>query len=263
MGSRPRSSSIDPSVQAYLLRVSQGPPGGWKDLARRGEAEVCRRVRWSDRQSLQIGPLLYVPSAVLARLRKEVGFAYAPHVGFRNTAWLRQVTNDLAAERLGIRVTRPRPSVRCPTCHTWAGSLQLERGEWRCRRCAVDPVRGVWSRIGRLAAYRQLGVFDRHTRALRRRLALRVLALAGRACSYRDLVVIAVSAGAVGPEPLDWTGRRRPRTRRGTMWSPHRPVHPPPGRLQEALAARLLDAIIDNELTLTGFARHVAGEGAV
>ena len=221
-----------------------------------------KKARPGDQLFLPPGtPILYSPSAVVARLRKAIGFAYSKQIGWRAGLWRREANQ--VAERLGIRVGRPRPLVRCPSCQSWAAFLQLEGRQWACRRCASAPVGGPWVRIGMVAAYRALGIWDRHARGLRQRLALRLLELAARARTYRHLLVLAVGGAVVGPEPLNWTGPRAsgPRRQRegpGTVWGPRGPEHEAPGVVHQGLAPHLVDAMIDALLHPAAYAVRIA-----
>src|SRR5262249_3172050 len=169
-----------------------------------------------------------------------------PHVRFRAGLWRREA-NMVAAERLGIRVVRPRPVACCPRCGRWVPFFQLEGHEWACQYCAAVSVRGPWVRIGLVGAYRALGIWDRHARGLRRRLAVRLLDRATRTRTYRDVLVLGVGAAVIGREPLDWTGPRLSSPRSISLPCGGTPSRPP-GSLHNApsiFAPYYVDALCD------------------
>jgi hypothetical protein len=209
-------------------------------------------------------PLFWVPSAVVARLTKEYSFAVAPHIGWRRWLFTGEV-RQLAAEELGIRVQKPRSLAQCPQCGSWVSYLELERGRWTCRRCALWPARGLMVRIAWFACYRRLGVWDRHMRSLRRGLAVRLLRLAQRPMTVDTLVLFSIAAATLGPWPSDWRGPRRPRRQlahpaRYRSRGPEGPVDNHPGPLHQRLAGPLLDGIIDALLDRHAYAARFGAE---
>ncbi len=238
--------ALESRVRSRLSRFAQPPPGDWPEVNRlqsRAARGRWAKIRPADLPIPAQVPLLWVPSAVVARLAQEFGFANAPHVVFRRWLFAPRV-RQLAADRLGIRVDKPRSLARCPGCARWVAALQLEGHHWTCRHCAEEPCQGLLFRIAWLSTYYRLGIFDRNVRGLRRRPALRVRELAPKARTVHDLVLLAVATAVVGPWPTDWTGPRSARRRsRGPGPVQPRmvdrargPVHHPPGRFHEALA---------------------------
>src|SRR5262245_4424826 len=207
---RSRSASLDGEFQVRLTRLAECGLDAWSAFQR---IRAPRRHRRATGTPLPPGcPVLWVPPAVLARLRKEYGFAYASHLGFRKGLFDAEV-RAIASERLGIRVQRPRPVVCCSSCGEWVSFLQLE-GDWACRHCAVEPCRGFQVRVGWYGAYRVLGIWNRHARDLRARLAHRLLALGGQARTLSDLAELVPAGAVIGEEPFGWTGPRAPRRSR-------------------------------------------------
>jgi hypothetical protein len=210
-------------------------------------------------------PILWVPAVVLARLRKEYGFAYASHLGFRKGLFDAEV-RAIAWERLGIRVQRPRPVVCCPSCGEWVAFLQLE-GDWACRHCAGEPCRGLQARVGWYAAYRALNIWNRHARDLRARLAHRLLVLGGQARTLADLADLVPAGGVIGQERFGFTGPRAPR-RASSMAGQARipgplgrrvPIREGGGAIHRMLAPYWVDSVIDVLLRPGAYRAYVEG----
>ena len=260
--------ALDSRVRRRLSRFAQPPPGDWPEVT--GCSPRAARRRWAKVRPADLPippqvPVLWVPSAVVARLAQEYGFAIAPHIGFRRWLFTQEI-RQLAADRLGIRVQRPRSLARCPSCQRWVAFYQLEGCRWACRHCVPEPCQGLMLRIAWLAAYLRSGVFDRNVRGLRRRLVLRLMDFARRAERVPDRVLLHAGLAVVGPWPLDWQGprgpRRAPGARRpalpGVGAAAHGPVHNAPGPIHRALAPFWVDALIDSLLDRDAFAQRFA-----
>jgi hypothetical protein len=260
---RSRNQPLDWVFQARLVRLADRGLDAWTTFQRmRGP----RRHRRATGTLLPPGcPILWVPAAVLARLRKEYGFAHASHLGFRKGLFDAEV-RAIASERLGIRVQRPRPVARCPSCGEFVPFFQLE-GDWACRHCALEPCRGLEVRIGWYGAYRALGIWNRHARDLRTKLAHRLLVLGGQARTLADLAELVPAGAVIGEEPFGWTGPRAPRrpgSRAGQARLPRPlgrqiPFRESGGPLHRALAPFWADAAIDVLLCPEAYRAYVQG----